>query len=222
VVVFHLLLVCVGLFVPVFVGDFTGRESLIVALLEAPSLFVVGMLTSYLTVRLEESREALYRLSRRDELTGVGNYRSLHESVEAEIARHGRSERSFALILVDLDGFKAVNDRVGHLGGDRILAEVGSALREGVRAGDMVFRQGGDEFAVLAPESGIAEAEELTVRLRALLSRCGEPRHPVTAGTGFAVFPADGLTVDDLLSFADVHLLACKQEQRAEARDRES
>jgi diguanylate cyclase (GGDEF)-like protein len=222
VVVFHLLLVCVGLFVPVFVGEFTGRESLIVALLEAPSLFVVGMITSYLTVRLEESREALYRLSRRDELTGVGNYRSLHESVEAEIARHGRSERSFALILVDLDGFKAVNDRVGHLGGDRILAEVGTALRDGVRAGDMVFRQGGDEFAVLAPESGIAEAEELTVRLRALLGRCGEPRHPVTAGTGFAVYPADGLTVDDLLSFADVHLLACKQEQRAEARDRES
>jgi diguanylate cyclase (GGDEF)-like protein len=216
-VLFPMLLVCAGLFVPVFVGDFTGRQTLIIALLEAPSLLVLGLITSYLTGRLETGRETLFRLSRRDELTGVGNYRSLHERLAAEVARHGRSESSFALILVDLDGFKEVNERYGHLTGDRVLARVGLALRDGVRAGDMVFRQGGDEFAVIAPESEVDDAEELAQRLRDLLAGCGEDGQRITGATGIAVYPADGRTADDLLSFADAHLLAHKQEGRPAA-----
>jgi diguanylate cyclase (GGDEF)-like protein len=216
-VLFQMLLVCVGLFVPVLVGDFTGRQTLIIALLEAPTLLVLGLITSHLTGRLETGRETLFRLSRRDELTSVGNYRSLHERLAAEVARHNRSERSFALILVDLDGFKEVNERFGHLTGDRVLARVGRALRDGVRAGDMVFRQGGDEFAVIAPESAVDEAEELAQRLRDLLADCGEDGQRITGATGIAVYPADGRTADDLLSFADAHLLARKQEGRPAA-----
>jgi diguanylate cyclase (GGDEF)-like protein len=211
----HLLLVCAALFVPVLVGDFTGRQTLIIALLEAPSLLVVGLIISFLTARLEAGREVLFRLSRRDELTGVGNYRSLHERLAAEVARHGRGERSFALILVDLDGFKEVNERFGHLVGDRVLARVGGVLRDGVRGGDMVFRQGGDEFAVIAPESGVDEAEELALRLRELLSDCGEGDRRISGATGFAIYPDDGRSPDDLLSFADAHLLAQKQEGRS-------
>ena len=216
-VLFQMLLVCVGLFVPVFVGDFTGRQTLIIALLEAPTLLVLGLITSPLTGRLETGRETLFRLSRRDELTGVGNYRSLHERLAAEVARHSRSESSFALVLVDLDGFKEVNERFGHLTGDRVLARVGRALRDGVRAGDRVFRQGGDEFAVIAPESTIDEAEEVAQRLRDLLADCGEDGQRITGATGIAVYPADGRTADDLLSFADAHLLAHKQEGRPAA-----
>ena len=210
----QLLLVCAGLFIPVLIGDFTGRQTLIIALLEAPSLLVVGLIISYLTGRLETSRETLFRLSRRDELTGVGNYRSLHERLAAEVARHNRAERTFTLILVDLDGFKEVNERHGHLVGDRVLARIGRVLRDGVRAGDMVFRQGGDEFAVIAPESAVDEAEELAQRLRDLLADCGEDGQRITGATGFAIYPEDGRTPDDLLSFADAHLLAHKQEGR--------
>ena len=74
----------------------------------------------------ETSHEALWALARRDELTGVGNYRALHERLAAEISRHRRHGREFALILLDLDGFKAVNERFGHLEGDRLLAEIGA------------------------------------------------------------------------------------------------
>src|SRR4051794_25725683 len=214
VVMSHLLLVAVGLFVPVVVGSFTGRETLIIALLEAPSLVVVGAITSYLTNRLEESREAYWTLSRRDELTGVGNYRALHERLREEIARHGRSERHFALILLDLDGFKRINDRYGHLGGDKVLAQVGATLREGVRTGDLVFRQGGDEFAVLAPDTDEGAAEELASRLRIRLQQCGEKSLRVSSPTGVAIFPADGMTSDDLLSIADLRLLGRKREER--------
>ena len=111
--------------------------------------------------RLRASHEALWALARRDELTGVGNYRSLHERLAEEIARHRRHGREFALVLLDLDGFKAVNERFGHLEGDRLLAEIGGALRNEVRAEDAVFRQGGDEFAVIVPEANAEEAEEV-------------------------------------------------------------
>jgi len=95
-----------------------------------------------------------------------------------------------------------------------VLARVGGVLRDGVRGGDMVFRQGGDEFAVIAPESGVDEAEELALRLRELLSDCGEEDRRISGATGFAIYPDDGRSPDDLLSFADAHLLAQKQEGR--------
>ncbi|MFL5871500.1 MAG: GGDEF domain-containing protein [Solirubrobacterales bacterium] len=216
VVMSHLLLVAVGLFVPVVVGSFTGRETLIIALLEAPSLVVVGTITAYLTNRLEESREAYWTLSRRDELTGVGNYRALHERLREEIARHGRSERPFALILFDLDGFKRINDRLGHLGGDKVLAQVGAALREGVRTGDLVFRQGGDEFAVIAPDTGESDAEDLAARLRIRLQDGGGAAIGISSPTGVAIFPGDGATSDDLLGIADLRLLGGKRERAAD------
>ena len=217
-VMLHLILVSIGLFVPVLVGEHTGRGTLIIAVLQAPTLFVVGMITAYLQSRVEVSRQAYFRLAREDELTGVGNYRALHERLAEEIARHARRGRELALILLDLDGFKEVNERFGHLTGDDVLAQVGAALKEGVRAEDSVFRQGGDEFSVLAPETGIAEAEELAARLRIRLREIGVGDLRISAQAGFAVFPGDGRTVDDLLGFADVHLLAGKREER-EARE---
>ncbi len=206
----HWILITVGLFVPVVVGSFTGRETLVIAILMAPTLLLVTAITAYLTSRLESSREALWALARQDWLTGVGNYRALHERLEAEIASHSRSGREFALILLDLDTFKLVNDRFGHLGGDGVLAQVGQSLRDGVRGGDSVFRQGGDEFSVVAPETELAEAEEVVARLRVRIRECGIRDHRVSASAGIAVYPSDGHTVDDLLGYADVHLLGAK------------
>ena len=167
---------------------------------------------------MRAGHQALWELSRRDELTGVGNYRSLHERLAEEIARHSRHGREFGLVLLDLDGFKAVNERHGHLEGDRLLAEIGAALGDEVRVEDSVCRQGGDEFAVIAPEAGLEEAEELAARLRERVSHRGygnDERRPVSASIGLAMYPADGHCAEDLLRIADFDLFAVKHARAA-------
>jgi diguanylate cyclase (GGDEF)-like protein len=206
-----------GQLLPLVLGSFSRHQTLVLALVEAGCLAAVGAGILLLARRLQTSHEALWALARRDELTGVGNYRSLHERLAEEIARHRRHSREFALVLLDLDGFKAVNERFGHLEGDRLLAEIGLALSDEVRAEDSVFRQGGDEFAVIVPEANAEEVEEVAGRLRARVAGRGfgtDEERPVSAATGFAMFPADGATVDDLLGFADIDLFAAKREGR--------
>ncbi len=207
-----------GLLLPLLLGSFSDRQAWILALVEALCLVVIAAGVLLLARRLRTSHDALWALARRDELTGVGNYRSLHERLAEEIARHRRHSREFALILLDLDGFKAVNERLGHLEGDRLLAEVGAALSDEVRAEDSVFRQGGDEFAVIVPEANAEEAEEVAARLRERICHRGfgsDERWPISAACGFAMFPVDGVTVDDLLGYADSDLFAAKREGRA-------
>ena len=209
-----LVAIVAGLLLPVALGSFSERQTLFLALVEAVCLVAVAVGILLMARRLRASYDALWALARRDELTGVGNYRSLHERLAAEIARHDRHSREFALVLLDLDGFKAVNERFGHLEGDRLLAEIGAALDDEVRAEDSVFRQGGDEFAVIVPEANAEEAEEVAARLRGRVARRGfgtDAERPVSAKTGFSMFPADGSTVDDLLGFADMDLFASKR-----------
>jgi diguanylate cyclase (GGDEF)-like protein len=206
-----------GLLLPLVLGSYSRRQAFVLALVEAVCLVVIAVGILLLARRLRASHDTLWMLARRDELTGVGNYRSLHERLAEEIARHRRHSREFALVLLDLDGFKAVNERLGHLDGDRLLAEIGAALSDEVRAEDSVFRQGGDEFAVIVPEASAEEAEEVAARLRVRICRRGfgsDEKWPVTAASGFAVFPADGVTVDDLLGYADSDLFAAKREGR--------
>jgi diguanylate cyclase (GGDEF)-like protein len=209
--------IALGLLAPL-VFHFSRREEAVLAVVEAACLVAIGVGIVLLVRRLRASHEALWALSRRDELTGVGNYRALHERLAAEIARHQRHGREFALVLLDLDGFKQVNERYGHLEGDRLLAEIGSSLRRELRREDAVFRQGGDEFAVIVPEVSAEEAEEVAKRLRARVVHRGfgsDELRPVTAATGFAMFPADGRTVDELLGVADADLFAFKRDERS-------
>jgi len=206
-----------GLLLPLVLGSFSGGQTAILAGFEAVCLAVVAAGILLLARRLRASHQALWALARRDELTGVGNYRSLHERLAEEIARHQRRSREFALVLLDLDGFKAINESFGHLEGDRLLAEIGVALRDAVRAEDSVFRQGGDEFAAIVPEANAEEAEEVAARLRARVAQRGlghDESRPVSATTGFAMFPADGSTPEALLGFADRDLFAAKRERR--------
>jgi diguanylate cyclase (GGDEF)-like protein len=207
-----------GLLLPVALDSFSRRQTMVLAIVEAICLVAVAAGVLLLAQRLQASHRALWALARRDELTGVGNYRALHERLAEEIARHRRHSREFALVLLDLDGFKAINERFGHLEGDRLLTEIGAALSDEVRAEDSVFRQGGDEFAAIVPEANAEEAEEVAARLRARVSRRGlgsDGERPVSAATGFAMFPVDGDTIDDLLGFADMDLFAAKRERRA-------
>jgi diguanylate cyclase (GGDEF)-like protein len=209
-----------GLLLPLLLGTFSNRQTLVLAIVEACCLVVVAVGVVVLARRLRASHEALWELARRDELTGVGNYRSLHERLAEEIARHRRHSREFALILLDLDGFKQINEVHGHLQGDRLLTEIGMALGEEVRGEDSVFRQGGDEFAVIAPEANAEEAEEVAGRLRHRVANRGfgnDEARPVSAKTGFAMFPADGTSADALLGFADIDLFDAKRNGRRAA-----
>jgi diguanylate cyclase (GGDEF)-like protein len=100
-----------------------------------------------------------------DALTGLHNRRYFHELLQREVARAHRYRRQLTLIVFDLDDFKAVNDRVGHLSGDAVLAEVAARVRAVVRSADIACRVGGDEFAVILPEASRAEAERLATRI---------------------------------------------------------
>lgn len=212
-----LLAIGIGLLAPLLLGSFSHRQALLLAAVEALCLIAVAIGIVLLFRRLHASHEALWSLARRDELTGVGNYRALHERLAEEIARHRRHGREFALILLDLDGFKEVNERLGHLAGDRLLAEVGEALRAELRAEDSVFRQGGDEFAAVVPETNAEEAAEVAARLRGRIARRGlgsDVEMPLSAATGYAIYPADGTTAEGLLGVADSDLFAAKRSGR--------
>src|SRR5213078_1472429 len=105
-----------------------------------------------------------------DALTGLHNRRFFHETLARECARAHRYNRRLALIVFDLDDFKEVNDRIGHLAGDSVLAEVAERVRDVVRSADIACRVGGDEFAVIMPESTLADADQLYRRLQAAVS----------------------------------------------------
>jgi diguanylate cyclase (GGDEF)-like protein len=110
------------------------------------------------------------RLADLDALTGLHNRRYFHETLAREVARAQRYNRSLALVVFDLDDFKAINDRIGHLAGDSVLAEAAERVRDVVRSADVACRVGGDEFAVILPESSLGDADQLYKRLEQVLS----------------------------------------------------
>jgi diguanylate cyclase (GGDEF)-like protein len=111
--------------------------------------------------RFREARQ----LADLDALTGLHNRRYFHETLAREVARAQRYDRKLALVVFDLDDFKAINDRIGHLAGDAVLAETAERVKDVVRSADIACRVGGDEFAVLLPESSTGDADQLYHRL---------------------------------------------------------
>lgn len=163
------------------------------------------------------SETALWQAANFDPLTGLSNRRRFAERLEHELRRSRRDGQRLALLAVDLDDFKPVNDRLGHAAGDTLLAEVAQRLQAGVRELDMVARLGGDEFAVLLcnVENDSTAVERVA---RDLLLRLAEPyalregRVQVTASIGIALCPRDGREADTLLACADRALYAAKAE----------
>jgi diguanylate cyclase (GGDEF)-like protein len=113
--------------------------------------------------------------------------------------------------MLDLDGFKLLNDRFGHAAGDDLLVEMAAAVQSAVRDQDTVARIGGDEFCVLAPETDAAGARKLAVRVMKAVGRVTAGVDSLGASPGLAVFPHDGTTVQALLAAADEQLLAVKR-----------
>jgi len=152
-----------------------------------------------------------------DPLTGLANHRRLLEILESEIQRSRRTGRSFALLLFDLDGLKKINDRYGHLTGSRAIRRLGLALRENSRAIDTPARYGGDEFALILPESNEEDALQVGGRIREQLARDGE-QPPVTVSVGAAVYPKNGTGIERLFSAADQELYRMKGRETKKVR----
>jgi diguanylate cyclase (GGDEF)-like protein len=145
-----------------------------------------------------------------DPLTGLANYRTLINVMDSEMQRSRRTGRPFAVLLLDLDGLKAINDQNGHLVGSRAICRLAHVLRIHSRAMDTAARYGGDEFAVVLPEAGEEAAAAVSKRICERLARDGEAPQ-VTVSVGAAVFPRDGETIDALFNVADRALYRMKR-----------
>ena len=209
----HVGLACLATFLPIAYNFDDARVELIQALILVPSLILTAGAVTFLRERLAASERNYRELSELDPLTGVGNYRKLTQELELELRRHRRYVHSMAIITIDLDGFKEVNDQLGHLRGDEVLREVAMRLRGAVRAHDLVTRQGGDEFCVMAPETGRPSAQELAARVTASVASIDIDGRTLGASVGIAVFPDDGDTAEELLGHADAQLRRAKSEE---------
>jgi diguanylate cyclase (GGDEF)-like protein len=189
-------------------SDLGPRPPLALALL-VPAASAAVVLS--MRERLDRDRDALRTSALTDPLTGVANRRSLLERIEYEISRHARMSHSFALVMLDLDGFKLLNDRFGHPAGDELLRDVASALTVAVRDQDTVARIGGDEFCLLAPETDARGAERLAARALQSVRRVTAGMEALGASAGTAAFPHDGDTAAALLHAADQRLLHAKR-----------
>jgi diguanylate cyclase (GGDEF)-like protein len=149
------------------------------------------------------------QLAASDGLTGLANYRRLLDAMETELRRSRRTGRPFAVVLLDLDGLKQINDRYGHLTGSRALKRLAHILRAHSRVLDTAARYGGDEFAVVLPEAGEEAAAQVASRICERLTQDGQ-EPPISVSAGVAVYPRDGATIEKLLNAADIALYSMK------------
>jgi diguanylate cyclase (GGDEF)-like protein len=181
------------------------------------SLVLVGLMRTIRSQRLalrHEGDEAR-RLARVDALTGLGNRRAFDETLEAELARSRRAGAPLSLLVADLNGFKAINDRHGHRRGDECLRQAADALRATLRIPDRCFRWGGDEFAILVADADAEAAARLAMRVEKAVARsCSRPGGgSLTLTCGYATLDAD-MSAGDAVDRADEALLGLKSNGR--------
>ncbi|HKV31340.1 MAG TPA: GGDEF domain-containing protein [Candidatus Dormibacteraeota bacterium] len=168
-----------------------------------------------LTSNWEQERRRLMRMSRVDELTGLRNLRALQEQLPTWLGPAARTGRRMAVMMMDVDGFKTVNDRLGHGMGNELLKEVANLLRFAVRVGDEPYRFGGDEFVLLLSDADGDGARIVATRIQEIYRSMGQTLRgtdvQVSFGIGIAVFPDDGATPEVLLARADEALYAAKR-----------
>jgi diguanylate cyclase (GGDEF)-like protein len=151
-----------------------------------------------------------------DALTGLGNTRTVRETLKRMVAQAGRTITPMAVILIDLDHFKRINDTQGHGKGDEVLAAVGDVLSNEVRASDFVGRYGGEEFVAILPETDRPGAAEVAEKLRRAVSKISVPylEQTVSASFGVAAYPVDAIDPEMLLRIADRALYVAKENGR--------
>jgi len=183
-----------------------ARESQNTSLLLLQAFIGIMAVTSMaLAAEFTEHKRAdeyVRQLAVTDPLTGLANYRRLLDALDSEIKRYERNGRPFAVVLLDLDKLKIINDTHGHLVGTEAICRLANILRIHCRAMDTAARYGGDEFVLVLPETESHAALRVADRIAERLSTDGD-EPPVTVSTGTAVYPQDGKTIDELLAAAD-------------------
>jgi diguanylate cyclase (GGDEF)-like protein len=155
--------------------------------------------------------QLLQQLANTDQLTKLLNSRHFYHLAESEIQRAERYGHTMTMVYIDLDGFKEVNDNIGHAGGDKVLRVVANTLRSNCRKSDLVARLGGDEFAILIPEGGFDSAESFLKKMRdRLLEAMGQNEWRVTFSIGAVSFDTPPDSVDELVRQADSRMYAVK------------
>ena len=175
---------------------------------------VTTMVLAAETTAHKRAEEHVRQLAESDPLTGLANYRRLVEALDSEIKRFSRSRAPFAIVLLDLDHLKTINDTRGHLVGSRALCRLAAILRLHSREIDLAARYGGDEFVLVLPEtntqSALLVAQRISDRLR---NESEDP--PLSVSSGVAMYPFDGTTLDELLIAADRALYRDKSSPKA-------
>ncbi|HOP09864.1 MAG TPA: diguanylate cyclase [Oscillospiraceae bacterium] len=164
-------------------------------------------------------KETLRQQSIRDALTGLFNRRYMEESLERELRRAMRNNKTVGVIMIDIDHFKNFNDAFGHDGGDALLRELGVLLKQALRGGDIVCRYGGEEFVMVLPEIALEDAKKRAEEVRQGIKNLsvyhlGKPLDKCTVSLGVAVFPENGNTAETILKAADNALYRAKNEGR--------
>jgi diguanylate cyclase (GGDEF)-like protein len=181
-----------------------------------PDRIEEGSIFVYIDISARKERESrIQHLADHDALTGLLNRRLLEDRLAQALTLARRNEAMVAVMLIDLDGFKAVNDQFGHLTGDYVLRTVARRLKDCVRESDTIARLGGDEFVVLL--AGQRSAEDSTVVAEKILGALAEPvaaggrRFEIGASIGISIFPRDGANAEQLLKHADAAMYRVKE-----------
>jgi diguanylate cyclase (GGDEF)-like protein len=190
--------------------DAPGRGSLALVIV----VMVLGGLMNLAQIRLVLGRllQRLTEQSQTDALTGTANRRGLIRRLDELHRRAQRGGHGYVVLMVDIDHFKSVNDRLGHAEGDRVLQRVAQGLREGLRVGDVIARWGGEEFCVLLPRIGAADAQALALRMAAHIAAGSEPQ--VTVSIGVAEVRAALESAEQVMRRADAALYRAKEDGR--------
>jgi diguanylate cyclase (GGDEF)-like protein len=193
-------------------GPFAGRSpntSLMLLQLFLATSSLMGLVFASVVAERRLAEDRLHRLAITDALTGLANYREFMRVLEGEIARSSRTGRVFSVLFFDVDGLKQINDRSGHLAGSRAIQRVANALSASCRSIDTAARFGGDEFAMVLPETDEWKAREVLARVRSTLATEWNDV-TVTVSAGVASYPRDGSTTEAILGSADRHLYDAK------------
>jgi diguanylate cyclase (GGDEF)-like protein len=193
----------------------TSQESLLLLQLFMGVQSVMSLVLSALVAEYRQVETQLSHQAITDPLTGLWNYRKFIDVLDGEIKRAERTERPFAMLFLDVDNLKIINDRLGHIAGNKALCRVANALRGSCRSIDTVARFGGDEFAMILPEAEEKAAHIVADRIaNRLVHDHDGPR--ITVSVGIAVYPTDGDRKESLVSAADRILYKAKNRRHAD------